>query len=74
MVLGWTLTFLVVGGGLLWVLWPIFSVLFASAALAYLLDPVIDRFEAAGWGRTRAIGVSLTLFLLAVGIRLLIFG
>jgi len=60
MVLGWTLTFLVVGGGLLWALWPIFSVLFASAAMAYLLDPLVDRLEQRGWGRPSAIAVLFT--------------
>ncbi len=66
MVLGWTLTFLVVGGGLLWVLWPIFSVLFASAALAYLLDPLVDRLESRGWGRPAAIGLIFTGVLLGL--------
>ena len=56
-ILGWAITFLLVGGGLLWALWPIFSVLFASAAFAYLLDPLVDRLEARGWGRTPAIGI-----------------
>jgi len=54
--LAWTLTFLIVGGGLLWVLWPIFSVLFISAVFAYLLDPFVDRLEARGWSRKRGIG------------------
>jgi predicted PurR-regulated permease PerM len=63
-VLGWTLTFVAVGGGLLWALWSIFSVLFASAAFAYLLDPLVDTLEARGWTRTKGIG----LIFLAVGL------
>jgi len=39
------------------------TVLLVALISAYLLDPIIDRFERAGWTRTRAIGVSLTLFL-----------
>lgn|GEM_PF-280989 len=38
-------------------------VLLISVVAAYLLDPLIDRFEAAGWDRTRAIFVALAVFL-----------
>ena len=50
------------------------TVLLVSMVTAYLLDPIIDRFEARGWKRTWAILVSLTLFLafMAVGILLLV--
>lgn len=41
------------------------TVLLIAMISAYLLDPIIDRFEAKGWNRTRAIIVSLGLFLLA---------
>jgi len=40
------------------------TVLLVSMISAYLLDPVIDRFEKAGWNRTRAILLSLTLFVI----------
>ncbi|MCP4867726.1 MAG: AI-2E family transporter [Proteobacteria bacterium] len=39
------------------------TVILVSLISAYLLDPIIDRFERAGWTRTRAIGVSLSLFI-----------
>ncbi len=57
--MGWGLMFLVVGGGLLWLLWPVFSLLFGSAALAYILSPLVRRMEASG--RSRTVGV-LALF------------
>jgi predicted PurR-regulated permease PerM len=38
-------------------------VLLISLIAAYLLDPLIDRFEARGWDRTRAIFVALVVFL-----------
>ena len=38
------------------------TVLIAALILAYLLDPVIDRFERAGWHRTAAIVAALSLF------------
>ena len=41
------------------------SVLLVSLVLAYLLDPLIDRFERGGWSRSVAIGVSLGLFVAA---------
>lgn len=39
------------------------TVILVSLISAYLLDPLIDRFERSGWTRTRAIGVALSLFL-----------
>jgi predicted PurR-regulated permease PerM len=56
----WLLTFMAVFSGLFWVLWPVFSVLFASAGFAYLLDPVVDRLERRGWKREVAIGALFT--------------
>ncbi len=53
----WGLTFVAVIGGLFWMLWPVFSVLFASAGLAYLLDPIVDRQERKGWKREVSIAV-----------------
>ena len=43
--LAWLGVFLAVIGGLVWVLWPIFSILIAAATAAYLLDPVADKLE-----------------------------
>ena len=53
----WGVSFVVVLIGLLWLIWPVFSMLVGSAALAYLLDPVVDRFERRGMSRSAAIGV-----------------
>ncbi len=39
------------------------SVLLVSLVLAYLLDPIIDRFERVGWDRSIAIAICLGLFL-----------
>jgi predicted PurR-regulated permease PerM len=47
-------------------------VLLVGGVIAYLLDPVIDRFEAVGWQRSTAIGLCLGLFL-AVDAVLLLF-
>jgi predicted PurR-regulated permease PerM len=54
--LGWSAVIAVVLLGLVWLLWPLFSMLFAAAAFAYLLDPVVDRFEARG--RSREFGIA----------------
>ncbi len=61
----WALMFLVVGGALLWVLWPVLSLLLGSAGLAYVLSPLVRRFEARG--RSRTVGV---LALFAAGLTL----
>lgn len=53
----WGVSFVVVLVALLWLIWPVFSMLVGSAALAYLLDPVVDRFEARGMSRSFAVGV-----------------
>jgi len=45
---------------LVWVLWPIFSILLASSALAYLLDPIADRLEARGYKRDVGIAMIFT--------------
>jgi predicted PurR-regulated permease PerM len=55
----WGVSFVVVLVGLLWLVWPVFTMIVASAALAYLLDPIVDRFEARGWSRSLGIGVLL---------------
>jgi len=59
----WGVSFVVVLIGLLWLIWPVFSMLVGSAALAYLLDPVVDRFERRGMSRSSAIGI---IFLTAI--------
>lgn len=47
-------------------------VLFLSLITAYLLDPVIDRFEAAGWNRSLAIMTTVGAFLLLVTLSILL--
>ncbi len=56
----WAGAFLATASALVWVLWPIFSILLAAAALAYLLDPIADRFERAGYKRQFGIGFIFT--------------
>ena len=41
-------------------MWPIFSILLASSALAYLLDPIADRLEARGYKRDVGIAMIFT--------------
>ena len=48
------------------------TVLLVGMVTAYLLDPIIDRFEARGWKRTWAILVSLTLFILFLALAVLL--
>ena len=52
----WGTGFSLIGLALLWVLRPVFAVLAASAALAYILDPVIDWLEGHGMSREGSIG------------------
>ena len=44
-------------GILFWLLKPVFALLAASAAIAYILDPLVDRFEENGWTRDQGIGI-----------------
>jgi predicted PurR-regulated permease PerM len=48
------------------------TVLLVSVVVAYLLDPIIDRFETRGWNRTRAIVLSLGIFLVGLALTLLL--
>ena len=63
----WAGGFALVGGLLVWLLWPVLSILIAAACIAYLLDPVIDRLERRGMSRETGIGTVLVLMVLAVG-------
>jgi predicted PurR-regulated permease PerM len=42
---------------LTWLLKPVIALLAASAAIAYILDPLIDRFEENGWSRDQGIAI-----------------
>lgn len=44
-------------GILCWLLKPVFALLAASAGIAYILDPLIDRFEDSGWSRDQGIAI-----------------
>ena len=51
-----------IGVGILcWLLRPVFALLAASAAIAYILDPLVDRFEDRGWSRDQGIAFITTL-------------
>jgi predicted PurR-regulated permease PerM len=50
----------------------VFTVLLLALLGAYLLDPVIDRFERAGWSRSLGIGVALGSFLVVAGLSFLL--
>ena len=53
-----------------WLLKPVFALLAASAGIAYICDPLIDRFEKRGFSRSTAIGIFFSLFITGV----LLFG
>lgn len=55
----WAVAFLAVGAAMTSLLWPVFSLLFASAALAYVLSPLVLRLARRGYSRTAG---SLALF------------
>lgn len=66
--LGWAAIFLAVLSGLVWVLWPIVSILLAAAAAAYLLDPIADRMEARGHSRDVGIVIIFAVIGLSLGL------
>ncbi|MCK6506062.1 AI-2E family transporter [Myxococcota bacterium] len=63
--LAWGAGFAVIGGLLLWLLWPVLAILVAAAAIAYVLDPLVDRFERRGMSRELGIGALLVAGVLA---------
>ncbi len=68
--LGWSAVIVVVLLGLIWLLWPLFSMLFAAAAFAYLLDPVVDKFEERG--RSREFGIAIIFLAAAMALTVLL--
>jgi len=65
----WGVTILVIGLGTLYLLRSLLAILLASVAMAYLLDPLVDRFEARG--RSREFGIvvlAITATLILVGL------
>ena len=63
----WAAGLLLVGIGIVYLLRSVFAIYFAAVVFAYLLDPVIDRFEARGMKREVGIGVLFSGLLLAFG-------
>lgn len=68
--LWWVITLLGLGLLTIYLLRGLLALLIASAALAYLLDPLVDRFEARGWKRESGIvalavgtGLGLAIFI-----------
>jgi len=70
--LGWSLSFLAVGGLALWLLWSVFSLLFASAVLAWLGSGLVRRLEARGLSRTTGTALVFAGFVLVVATAALI--
>ncbi|MEX0732199.1 MAG: AI-2E family transporter [Aquisalimonadaceae bacterium] len=63
---------LVLAGLLIWALQPILTPFLVAALLAYLGDPLADRLERLGIGRTLAVVIVFTLFLLLALIAVLL--
>ena len=55
--IGWVLGFVLIGWIGVWLARPVFGVLVLSLATAWLLDPVVDNWEARG--RKREVGILL---------------
>jgi len=58
---------------LVWLLKPVFAILAASAGIAYIFDPLIDRFEEKGWSRDGGIAAVTILGCLLTLLSVLIF-
>ena len=68
----WAAAFVAVTAGLFWLLSPVFAVLAASTALAYLLDPIADWLERRRLSREAAIGLIYIGGLAAVAVLVLV--
>jgi len=69
--LWWVVTLAGLGLLLVYLLRSLLALLIASAVIAYLLDPLVDRFEARGWKRESAIvtlAVSAVLVMVPLGL------
>ena len=67
------LALLVLGGWLVWLLAPILTPFVLSALLAYVGDPVVDRLEERGVGRTLAVVAVFAVLVLLLLVLLLVF-
>jgi predicted PurR-regulated permease PerM len=69
--LQWALLLLGVGA-LIWLLTPVLTPFAASALLAWLGDPVVDRLQKRGFSRNSAVALVFTLMVLVVTVMVLI--
>lgn len=67
----WGLGLLLLGGGIVYLLRSVFAILFASIVFAYLLDPLVDRWEARG--RSRESGIAVLFGSIGLAMALVIF-
>ncbi|HJN73387.1 MAG TPA: AI-2E family transporter [Myxococcota bacterium] len=68
----WAAGLILLGLGIVYLLRSVFAILFAAIVFAYLLDPIIDRFEARGMKREVGIGILFTGIALACGFLMLV--
>lgn len=64
--ISWIISTVLVVLFIFWLLKPVFALLAASAGIAYICDPLIDRFEEKGFSRSTAIGICFGAFLIGV--------
>lgn len=64
----WGVGLLLVVGGIVYLLRSVFAILFTSVVFAYLLDPLVDRWEAKGRSRESGIGVLFGCFALLLAL------
>ena len=57
----------------MWLLRPVFAILAASAGIAYVFDPLIDRFEERGWSRDQGIAITTVVLGLVFFLCVLLF-
>ncbi len=66
------LTVMIVTGIVIYLLAPVLPPFLVAAAIAYLCDPLVDRFEARGWSRTLGVVSVFALFILLLTVFMII--
>ncbi|RMH48576.1 MAG: AI-2E family transporter [Gammaproteobacteria bacterium] len=66
------LTVTIVTGVVIYLLAPVLPPFLVAAAIAYLCDPLVDRFEACGWPRTLGVVSVFALFILLLTVFMII--